>query len=91
MDDKTYNGWANYETWVTALWMENEQNDYQATRELASEYKSQEVYLLADALKEYVNENMINTDRAGLAADLVNAALSEVDWMEIAQNLVDEM
>jgi hypothetical protein len=23
MDDTTYNGWTNYETWATALWLDN--------------------------------------------------------------------
>ena len=26
--DNEYNGWANYETWMYALWMDNDENSY---------------------------------------------------------------
>ena len=25
MSDRKYNGWTNYETWVTKLWMDNDE------------------------------------------------------------------
>lgn len=30
MSDETYNGWTNYPTWVTQLWLENDQSTYNA-------------------------------------------------------------
>jgi hypothetical protein len=32
-----YNGWKNYETWVIALWLDNEHHTYNLMRELATE------------------------------------------------------
>ena len=28
MENQKYNGWNNYETWVTALWIDNDYNSY---------------------------------------------------------------
>jgi len=66
MNDKTYNGWTNYETWVVNLWMDNNEGSYDYWREVAEDiYKNKAhqpvlnglskmddaVYLLADRLK----------------------------------------
>ena len=32
----TYNGWANYETWLVALWIDNDQRLYQLARYCAN-------------------------------------------------------
>jgi len=37
MEHREYNGWYNYETWVTALWMDNEEPSYRYWREQAQE------------------------------------------------------
>ena len=31
-----YNGWKNYETWSTALWMDNDQGTQEASREIVA-------------------------------------------------------
>ena len=45
-----------------------------------------EPYELGEALKDLVEEGM--PDVSGLYADLLNGALSEVDWQEIGENLI---
>ena len=35
MTDTTYNGWANYETWNVALYMDNDYSLYQEARRIA--------------------------------------------------------
>lgn len=37
MNDKTYNGWTNYETWVVNLWMDNNEGSYDHWREVAQD------------------------------------------------------
>lgn len=96
MEKKTYNGWANYETWAVALWIDNEQGSQQAAHELARSHwddakptpvltRSEEArYNLAAQLKDDHEEN--RPEVAGVYSDLLSAALSEVDWQEVANS-----
>lgn len=79
----SHNGWKNYETWCVDLWLDN---DYDGLLEsLVDEAGS--VYNGADAIKDYVEQMRDEFTRtSGLFADLLSAALSEVDWREIAEN-----
>ncbi len=36
MTDQTYNGWANWETWNVALWIENDEGFYREARKCYS-------------------------------------------------------
>lgn len=104
-NEKTYNGWRNYETWLVALWMDNDQGSYESFRELAREIREikgrepskylskQEVDIatLADALRDEFDEASPVAEQSSVYADLMNAALSEVDWHEIAEHLLDEI
>ena len=53
------------------------------------------VYSLANDLREYVEElpevTAITGGSASFVVDLLGAALSEVDWQEIAANLLSEV
>lgn len=109
MNDKTYNGWTNYETWVVNLWMDNEEGSHDYWVEVAQEIHDdleeptnsmtkmdEAVYLLADRLKDYHEEikdeilgNVMLT--SSVWADLLGAALSEVNWREIAEHLLENV
>jgi hypothetical protein len=39
--NNNYNGWTNYETWVTALWIDNDQNSYNYRNELAEQARKE--------------------------------------------------
>ena len=120
---KGYNGWSNYETWAVALWIGNEQSNYQYWEQEQAE----ECY--RDAVKEQLGEWVfgpgndpaptIDRERATrdaayelarrlkaelddeaeapravdgtMYADLLNAALQEVNWDEIAEHYVEEI
>ncbi|MGD8373937.1 MAG: hypothetical protein PVI21_03715 [Candidatus Woesebacteria bacterium] len=75
-----YNGWSNYETWLVALWLNNEQASYNALVALKAEDGS--VHSKAEQLEELVQE-LYEFEPVGLIADFVNAALGRVDWVEI--------
>lgn len=76
-----YQGWANYETWAVALWLDNDQGLYQSVQEAASTITDQ--YKLADWIKSFVEEMKPDLG-ATLWADLLNGAMSEVRWDEVA-------
>ena len=87
-EDKTYNGWHNYETWVTALWIDNEPDTYEQRCAFARQASS--AGALAEQIKNWVTDDMMPNLSASLAADLLGAALSEVDWYEIAENWITD-
>lgn len=82
-----YNGWKNYETWLVALWMDNSQSDQQYYRELA---EGMSVYDLAQVIQNEIEENS-PLEGGSMYEDLLRAALSEVDFYEIAENLKSEL
>jgi len=75
-----YNGWSNYETWLVALWLNNDQASYDALEAIKAEDGS--VYSKAEQLEELTRE-LYEFEPTGLVADFVNAAFGRVDWVEI--------
>lgn len=89
MKKEDYNGWTNYETWNVKLWMDNDQGSYNYFNEIARE--SEDLYSLSEQIKETFEENNpLNDSPASVYNDLMNAALSEVNWREIAESLKDD-
>lgn len=99
MENQKYNGWTNYETWAVALWLDNEEASYRYWRmvaqeeirfcKLQEEHREEAAIMLADRLTEEIHESLMG-GVADLASDLMAAALSEVDWLEIAEHVVAE-
>ncbi|MBL8812269.1 MAG: hypothetical protein JNM43_19040 [Planctomycetaceae bacterium] len=104
---RPFNGWANYETWATALWLDNERSGYeQCRREAAECWKLAESplasvgfecsqleaaqILLAGRLADSIDHHN-PIEAPCLFADLLNAALGEVNWLEIAQHYLAEL
>lgn len=79
----TYNGWTNYATWRVNL----EMIDGLDPREMG--WNGMDRHDMADALKEYVNEILELDAKDGLALDYARAFISDVNWREIAQCLID--
>lgn len=100
----TYNGYTNYETWAVALWMDNDQGSYAHYRGLAREaqlendFQNQSdcqrqaitIEIAARLRKEFEEASPVASD-ATVFADLMNAALSEVNWHELADNLLKDI
>jgi hypothetical protein len=101
MNTQQYNGWTNYETWLVSLWMDNEEGSQNYWTEIAQECydqsdesrsstkEQQATYDLSKRMEEEHEENQPET--TGLWADLINAALSEVNWYEIAEHYIEEV
>ena len=56
MSDETYNGWTNYETWLLALNVDNDQGLYNIARDLIKQTKSMDVYDAAKELKGHLED-----------------------------------
>lgn len=85
-----YNGWSNYETWLLKLWIDNEFADYTYWRgetEAIARGKGT-ARELADMLKDSFEEAQPKLE--GFWLDMLNAAMSEVNWQEIAENMLNE-
>lgn len=101
--DKKYNGWTNYETWVVKLWMDNDEGSYRYWQETAEELwddnerdSDEFCRAMADRLKdehEASSQDILVHAHAtsSVFSDLIGAALSEVNWYEIAESYVSEL
>jgi hypothetical protein len=101
--DNRYNGWTNYETWLCALWMDNSAGDYgywteqaqeawDGTDEDSEDRVNDAITALADAMKSSFED--AQADLAGVTgfwADMLSAAMSEVDWYEIASHKIEDV
>lgn len=83
MERKEYNGWTNYETWLVNLWLTNDEGIYNAILDEVS--ATSEIHDAAEVIKNFVEDSNPFNGTATLFTDLLNAALSEVNWHEIAE------
>lgn len=92
-DEKGYSGWKNYETWNVALWINNDQGTQEMVLDAAREFKDSEHanYDLSHWLRDLIEEDNPLNDTATLYTDLLNAALSEVDWYELAESFFNDI
>lgn len=101
-----YQGWTNYETWTTRLWIDNCERSYRYWRQVTRDVieaspRCEEVvkgyWTLAEA-RRILLANRLSTDLwersprlgATMYADLLSAAFDEIDWMEIADSLLED-
>jgi hypothetical protein len=97
-----YNGWTNYETWLANLWMTNDGSDwmFDRAREIiqdlidrddTSDLRNDAINSFADELKDQTEDGASEYKLDGLLSDLLNAAIGEIDFREIAEHIVDEI
>lgn len=83
-----YNGYTNYQTWVTSLWLSNDEGSYLFWQETALEYGN--TYDFTQYLKESHSEHSPTIERADVYSDLLGHALQMVNWDEIGENIWHE-
>ena len=85
-----YNGWSNYQTWVTSLWMDNEEGSYSYWVERTEEAES--IRELADTMEQEHEDMMesLELPTTGVFADLLGHANGMIDWREIAEHYWEE-
>ena len=104
--NETYNGWKNYETWVTKLWLDNDQEYYNHQKKLLEHARALAVtdpsevltveentlYNLDTLLRETVEEMVMNDGDVfnGLKQDLLRSAVENISFREMAQAIMEE-
>lgn len=101
MQKLEYNGYTNYETWNCALWLNNDQGTQEMMSEEAERLCKDMVFPTNEAeidkaydemasfienRVEEMQENMGFYIEASMFADLLNAALREIDYHDIAKS-----
>jgi len=87
--NKEYNGYTNYETWLVSLWIDNDEGLQRYWIEESEHIES--VSSLQDSLQTYFDEHIPPEEELnGVYLDLMNYALSSVNWYEIAEELYNE-
>ena len=98
IEDNTYNGWTNKETWLVNVWLNNDYDLYKhyiSTLTEIVEKQSNVLYtnrLVIDELKEIVWEIYREEHREfGLINDLIETSLNNVDWSILAEHYIEEI
>ena len=108
MNEREYNGWTNYETWVVNLWIDNDQGTQEYWLERAGFFLEEAkghinvtdgIWKEPTAAAMWLSGELKDSHADGTTelegvdgtvyADLLGAALSEVDWREIAESIVN--
>ena len=96
-----YNGWTNYATWRVGLEIINDMSldDFgiecayptDESRSYGRQYDGDMVDPsdFADTLKNYVEEHIEETSE-GIAKDYALAFVSDVNWYELAEHMIEE-
>ena len=104
-DATEYNGWKNYETWCVHHWLSNDEDTYRHWRAEARRHRREATsclqvkdgtwsveqairFNLADELRQEV-EHDGGCSFSSLYTDLIQAALSVVEWVEIADAFLE--
>jgi hypothetical protein len=98
---KTYNGYTNYETWNVKLWIDNDQESQEywlaSARTALKDAEADNLFTKEENATNYLREELKEEFHQGMPdlgastyADLLNSAMSEVNWHEIAQDLIND-
>jgi len=91
MSDTTYNGWSNYATWRINLDCVDGLDPRDHGFKNVTNEDVYDVYDFGKYLKGYVEECLFayTSDKPSLVEDYARAYLSDVNWYEIAKNLIE--
>ena len=100
---QTYNGYANYETWLVSVWIDNDQRHIDHWVDVAKHHyniaedskhftKREEAIISfsGDMAECYGDRVPDSDDIGGLWTDLIRAALGSVDWHELAGKYMEQ-
>lgn len=81
-----YNGWANYETWVCNLWIDETGYNIHL-QEIGKEY---DAYNLSKVIEDYFELQLEDLElQSGFFMDILNSAMRTVNFYEIAKHYAE--
>ena len=86
-NDKTCNGWTNYETWRVNLEIFD---GFDLEEYFQLNIKECDLRVISDNLKEYATEILESEGTKGLTFDYAMAFLDAVNWYEIAKHMIED-
>ncbi len=85
-----YNGWTNYATWRVGLEIINDMRlDDFGVKYDGEEHNMIDTSGLADAMRDFVQDHIEETSE-GIAKDYAFAFVSDVNWYELAEHMIEE-
>ncbi len=95
MNTLKYNGWTNYETWLCNMWF----NDFDFTDMMDMFDNCEDNCDVLDIIENYIKEHVEEYveyslspgDRHSYINAMLNAAISEIDFRDIAEHYVDDV
>ena len=84
----SYNGWTNWETWNTHLWMTNDQELYSVARGIVERGTTLGLSATAEVLRDWWNDRWC-VYRASPLSDAWRVVIDRTDWVEIIEALRD--
>ncbi len=96
IEDDTYNGWKNKETWLVNIWLNNDYDLHKyylgRLKDNCNPRSSSCVRDVVYELREMVYEMYRDEHREnGLINDLIQTSLNNVDWSRLAEHYIEEI
>jgi hypothetical protein len=83
-ESQTYNGWANRETWLSSLWLTNDEAGYELL--VTACKQSGTLFAKADWLERQMREMLDEKCAdASLWSDLISTAFYRINWVEVIE------
>lgn len=91
--DKKFEGYANHETWLVKIWIDQERGTHfywrdRTERFLNAHPKDEAKKVLAESIETWI-EKLRPEIPTSVFSDLLTSAIVRVDWLEIAEALID--
>ncbi len=96
MNNQKYEGWTNYETWSVKLLIDNDQGSQEYWHDVAVKYcedgnREDNFYSLSKQLKAEHEDNNPLSYKCDIYSQLLQGAMSEVNWYEVAENIIGKL
>lgn len=84
MDRDKYNGWTNHSTWLVNLWLGNDVQSWINDSDCEGWDLDSVESVFKDFIEELTSQENIT---CGLLTDLLQSAVDDVDWRELAEHI----